>query len=226
MSIIAVDYGKSKCGYAIGNVFVSESGTIKSSELYMKISPFKKIILGMPLSMSGNYSTQTFEVIKFGIKLLKQGKEVLFIDERLTTQMAKTYQKKDDDRFSAEQLLLDYIDNPQRSKKLEITKINYSQEINAEFAIVIEVPYDDKFNISSGIAFSEDPYIAYTLFSKGFFVYRVFKDFSKSLSKIEKKPECIIINNEIRQMLSNLDLELRDTQINQIPVYSFTVTKE
>ncbi|ABS60200.1 Holliday junction resolvase RuvX [Fervidobacterium nodosum] len=226
MSIIAIDYGKSKCGYAIGNVFVSESGTIKTSEIHTKISSFKKIILGIPLSMSGNYSTQTFEVIKFGIKLLKQGKEVLFIDERLTTQMAKTYQKKDDDRFSAEQLLLDYINNPQRVKKLEITKIKQSQEIKAEFAIVIEVPYDDKFNISSGIAFSEDPYTAYTLFSKGFFVYRVFKDFSKSLSEIEKKPECIIINNEIRQILSNLDLELRDTQINQIPVYSFTVTKE
>jgi len=65
MSIIAIDYGKSKCGYAIGTMFVSESGTVKTSDIQKKMEKFREIVLGLPLSMSGNYSTQTFEVIKF-----------------------------------------------------------------------------------------------------------------------------------------------------------------
>ncbi|MGC8820831.1 MAG: RuvX/YqgF family protein [Fervidobacterium sp.] len=205
MSIIAIDYGKSKCGYAVGNVFVKESGTVKTQELFERIKSFQKIILGLPLSMSGNYSTQTFEVIKFGLKLLTNGKDVYLLDERLTTKMAKTYQKKDDDRFSAEQLLLEYIESPNRAKELIKSKVKQPYEIRADFAIFVEVPYDENFSVSSAIAYSKDAYLAYTLFSKGFFVYRVFKDFLSALENLEKEPDYIIMNNECREKMSILE---------------------
>ncbi|HCL99192.1 MAG TPA: RuvX/YqgF family protein [Fervidobacterium sp.] len=204
MSIIAIDYGKSKCGYAIGTMFVSESGTVKTSDIQKKMEKFREIVLGLPLSMSGNYSTQTFEVIKFGLSLLKAGKRVLFIDERMTTKMAKVYDKKDDDRFSAEQLLLDYLQAPDRTIELKTSVASKPQEISCECAAIVNVPCDKDFHISKIIGYSEDPYIAYTMFKEGGFVYRVWNDFVQNLTLLEKLPDCVIIDNSMRNKLSEL----------------------
>lgn len=220
MSIIAIDYGKSKCGYASGSIFVAKSGTIKTSELLKQIQPFTTVILGLPLSMSGNYSSQTFEVVRFALKLKEMKKEVFFIDERLTTKMAKTYEKKDDDRFSAEQLLLEYIQSPQRAIPLKKCAIEDIEErvldgnlvvntlINSDFALLIDVPYHDYFKIKNGIGLSNNPYSAYTIFTKGFFVYRVMKDFveriTSMISELDKMPDHIIISKTSSQTLSEL----------------------
>ncbi|MFN6991455.1 MAG: Holliday junction resolvase RuvX [Fervidobacterium sp.] len=225
MSIIAIDYGKSKCGYATGSIFVAKSGTIKTSELFKQIQPFTIVILGLPLSMSGNYSSQTFEVVRLALKLKEMKKEVLLIDERLTTKMAKTYEKKEDDRFSAEQLLLEYIQSPQRAiplKKCVIEDIekrilNGNSVLNAlidsDFAILIDVPYHNYFKIKNGIGLSNNPYSAYTIFTNGFFVYRVMKDFveriTSMISELNRMPDYIIINKTSRRMLSDL-LDFKD----------------
>ncbi|MFN3691258.1 MAG: Holliday junction resolvase RuvX [Fervidobacterium sp.] len=225
MSVIAIDYGKSKCGYASGSIFVAKSGTIKTSELFKQIQPFSIVILGLPLSMSGNYSSQTFEVVRLALKLKEMKKEVLFIDERLTTKMAKTYEKKDDDRFSAEQLLLEYIQSPQRAIPLKKCAIEIIEEkvldgnsvvntsIDSDFALLIDIPYHDYFKIKNGIGFSNNPYSAYTLFTKGFFVYRVMKDFVEriisTISELDKMPDYIITNRTSRQTLSEL-LDFKD----------------
>lgn len=206
MSIIAIDYGKSKCGYAIGSMFVSESGTVKTADVQRKMEKFQEIVLGLPLSMSGNYSTQTFEVIKFGVSLLKAGKRVLFIDERMTTKMAKVYDKKDDDRFSAEQLLLDYLQAPDRVIDLKISNILQPQKISCDCALVINVPCNKDFHISKLIGYSEDPYIAYTMFKEGGFVYRVWNDFVQNVTSLEKLPDCVIIDNNMRNMLEKLSI--------------------
>lgn len=206
MAIIAIDYGNSKCGYAIGERFVSQSGTIKLPEVLNKIQRYDKIILGLPLSMSGNYSRQTFEVIRFALKILGLGKRVFLIDERLTTKLAKTYSKKDDDRFSAEQLLLEYIENPQVAKEFFLSNVSNERAIHADFAVIINVPFSKSFKLNSGIGYTDDPYIAYTLFSHGIFVYRVLSDFINSINSLEKIPECIIINKENRQILSNFKI--------------------
>lgn len=222
MSTIAIDYGKSKCGYAVGERFVSESGTVKPSEILSKIQKYDKIILGFPLSMSGNYSTQTFEVVRFGLKILNLGKKVFLIDERLTTKLAKTYSKKDDDRFSAEQLLLEYIENPNIAKELIRSRVSNKKVMKVDFALVINVPFCDSFKISSGIGYTEDPYIAYTLFSHGVFVYRILNDFLNAVNLLEKTPECIIINKENRHSQSNFE-DLLNGVIN---VEEFQVIKE
>lgn len=220
MSVIAIDYGKSKCGYATGERFVLESGTVKSSEILNRIQKYDKVILGFPLSMSGNYSTQTFEVVRFGVKILNLGKKVFLIDERLTTKMAKIY-SKDDDRFSAEQLLLEYIENPNIAKELIRSKVSNEKVIQTDFALVINVPFCESFKINSGIGYTEDPYTAYTLFSHGVFVYRIFNDFLNAINSLEKTPEYIIIDKENRQMLSNFSL------LNEIRyIEEFEIIKE
>ncbi|MCX7653284.1 MAG: Holliday junction resolvase RuvX [Fervidobacterium sp.] len=226
MRIIAVDYGKSKCGYAIGELFVSESGTVKKTEILNKISDFDLVVVGLPISMSGNYSTQSFETIRFALRILDKGKEVHFIDERLTTKMAKTYSKKDDDRFSAEQLLLEYIQNPHVAKQLKRSKIVNEEDernsINADFALIINVPFSDFFKVKFGIAYTEDPYIAYTMFVNNIFVYRVFSDFVDSIKSTEKIPECIIINKESKELLS---LGLLDSCRKNTKIAEFNVVK-
>ncbi|AMW32463.1 putative holliday junction resolvase [Fervidobacterium changbaicum] len=207
MSFIVVDYGKSKSGYAVGSVFVSESGTLKTSELLRKIENFDTVVFGLPLSMSGNYSTQTFEVIKFALKVKDRGKRVLFVDERVTTKMAKTFEKKDDDRFSAEQLLLEYIQNPTSAVELRKHEVIEPRQISCDFALFIEVPFVEAFSVRQGIGFSKDLYIAYTLFKNGIFVYRVWRDFCQALESLEKLPESVIMNEEYRLLLSELDIE-------------------
>ncbi|AFG34788.1 Holliday junction resolvase RuvX [Fervidobacterium pennivorans subsp. shakshaketiis] len=207
MALIAIDYGKSKCGYAIGSVFVAESGTIKTADLVKKIERYDTVLFGLPLSMSGNYSTQTFEVIKFALKIKNSGKKVLLLDERVTTKMAKSFEKKDDDRFSAEQLLLEYIQNPDRAIELKEYKVLESKPVFCNFAVFIEVPYDGSFSVREGIGFSKDPYIAYTLYKHGIFVYRVWKDFREAIINLEKAPEYVIMNIENRQVISELDIE-------------------
>lgn len=220
MCIIAVDYGKAKCGYAIGTLFVAESGTVNHKELFEKIKKHDKVILGLPLSMSGNYSSQTFEVLKFGMKLLNMGKEVYLVDERLTTRMAKSYGKTDDDRFSAEQLLLTYIQNPATGTKLskKSAECEPMTQIcnlgNYQTLIAFEVPLDKKLNTvfyvdsqdGTSVGFSRDPYTAYTMFKNGFFVFRVWDDFADWLEKkkIESNRFCIIINIDFGHFLPNI----------------------
>ncbi|MGQ9856139.1 MAG: RuvX/YqgF family protein [Fervidobacterium sp.] len=205
MSILAIDFGKSKCGYAIGTLFVSESGTVKTSEIIEKTKRFEKIVVGLPLSMSGNYSTQTFEAIKFALKLKKMGKSIFFIDERMTTRMAKTFSKTDDDRFSAEQLLLEYLNNPSNSIEFKLSRLELEEEMSYETVLFIEVPFSDRITFENALVYSKDPYIAYTHFETGSFVYRVWKDLNDKIKTLEKKPDLVIINKDCRQLLSNLE---------------------
>ncbi len=201
MSIIAIDYGQSKCGYAIGTIFVSESGTLPPKQVIEKAKKCDKVVVGLPLSMSGNYSTQTFQAIDFALKILYSGKEVYLLDERLTTQMAKTFGKKDDDRFSAEQLLLDYINSNSSAKRLCIRKSNIAYLIENPTILVensristLEVPTNKEFNIENkGVAFALDPYIGYTNYKSGYKVFRNFDDFLNNLSS----GDTLIVNKSV-----------------------------
>ena len=218
MSIIAIDYGKSKCGYAIGSLFVSESGTLKTSEIMKKVNNYEKVVLGLPLSMSGNYSTQTFEVIKFALTLKKMNKEVLLIDERMTTRMAKVFDKKDDDRFSAEQLLFEFIQSPSRVIEFKIKDVLEPKYLSCDFALFIESPYLENYSIQNGIGYTKDAYIAYTLFKRGFFVYRVWNDFEQAITTLEKSPDLVIIDEENRQLISNLILNNVPIEVTRLVV--------
>ncbi len=220
MSIIAIDYGQSKCGYAIGTIFVSESGTLPPKQVIEKAKKCDKVVVGLPLSMSGNYSTQTFQAIDFAMKILYSGKEVYLLDERLTTQMAKTFGKKDDDRFSAEQLLLDYINSNASSIRLCIKKSNTNSLTGNQTILVensristVEVPTTKEFNINNKeIAFATDPYIAYTNHKSGFMVFRNFDDFLNNLDSGDVLIVNKVLFEKYRNFIEKFDIILVDVE--------------
>lgn len=209
IGIIAVDYGRSKCGYAIGTVFVLESGTVRRDKLDELIEPHDEVILGLPLSMSGNYSTQTFEVISYGLKLLKRGKKVKFVDERLTSRLAKIFGKSDDDRFSAEALLLEFIQNKSVARDLverTVCEPCLTMFVTCKKCGIIEVP-PPRRRCCSGIGYTRDPFIAYSQHKSGLFVYRVWEDFVGALLDLKQKGEleCIFTNDAFAGQIDALE---------------------
>ncbi|MBO8160887.1 MAG: Holliday junction resolvase RuvX [Thermosipho sp. (in: Bacteria)] len=166
--IVAIDYGESKSGYAIGERFINKSGTIKTKEIDKIINNIETVILGMPISMSGNYSNQSFKVLKYAEKLLKKGYKVYLFDERLTTKMAASFGIKDDDAFSARQIFLDYVSNPNIAQRFEILK-EFEKKIDAKGTVL----YFEVLPLKSvrGDAFTKNYSIAYVQFKMGNFVF-------------------------------------------------------
>ena len=113
MRILAIDYGKKKCGIAISdknNKIAIPYGIIKSENLFKelkKIIEEKDIVLGLPLSLSGREIELTKEVYEIKRKIESMFKiEVILIDERMTS---KLYKGEDVDDLSAMALLEDYL---------------------------------------------------------------------------------------------------------------------
>lgn len=188
--IIAIDYGESKCGFAIGERFILRSGTVKRKELDELLKDFKTVVLGVPLSMSGNYSTQSFKVLKYAEKLFWKGYEVFLYDERLTTKMASFFGIKDDDAFSARQIFLDYISNPSISQKFQVLK-SVEKEIEAKGKILYVETLPIK-NIN-GDALTKNYSLAYLHNKKGNFVFR-------NSDTIENKYDTVITKIEFKNL--------------------------
>ncbi|MEO0144187.1 MAG: Holliday junction resolvase RuvX [candidate division WOR-3 bacterium] len=116
MRILAIDYGKKKCGIAISdknNKIAIPYGIIKSENLFKELKKIieekdiKKIVLGLPLSLSGREIELTKEVYEIKRKIESMFKiEVILIDERMTS---KLYKGEDVDDLSAMALLEDYL---------------------------------------------------------------------------------------------------------------------
>lgn len=103
--IIGIDYGKKRIGLAISDAFNSfalpigrllqEKTPEKTIEALLKLAETKGsidlFVIGLPLMMSGQESKMSIEVRQFASLLEKiSGKEVAFIDERLTSKQADT----------------------------------------------------------------------------------------------------------------------------------------
>ncbi|SHH29198.1 Holliday junction resolvase RuvX [Thermosipho atlanticus] len=167
--IIAIDYGESKCGYAFGEKFIRKSGTVKRSELNNILKNFKEVVLGFPLSMSGNYSTQSYKVLKYAEKLLRKGFKVFLYDERLTTSMAASFGIKEDDTFSARQIFLDYISNPKVAQEFRLLKELEERKIEVPGKVL----YYESLPIKNlkGDVCTKNYSLAYLHMKKGNFVF-------------------------------------------------------
>lgn len=187
--IIAIDYGNSKCGYAIGSRFISKSGTIKTKEIMKLLSnSIGKVVLGFPLSMSGNYSMQSLKVLEFAKKLSEKRYNVFLIDERLTTKMASSFGIKDDDAFSARQIFMDFIDNPSISQKFEL--VSYLNEnFDYENIFYYEIAPNKK---NKGEAYTKNYSIAYLHLKMGNFTY-------SNKDTIEKKYNVIVTTKDFEE---------------------------
>lgn len=130
--ILAIDFGEKRCGLAVTDplqIIASPLETIDSKNItdylkdYFEKEEVDKIILGMPVDMNGLATLTTQKVIHFKTKLKATfpTKEIIEIDERLTSIMAqrsiihsvKSKKKRRDkgliDRVSAAIILESYL---------------------------------------------------------------------------------------------------------------------
>lgn len=133
--ILALDVGKKRIGIAISdplNMFSRGLPTIqrlpedKAIEEIVNISHDNnviKIIAGLPLNMNGTSGEQAEDVTEFMEKIkAKTDIEILFLDERLTSKLAKqiliaqnvspSRNKGLVDKKAAEIILQNYLDSP------------------------------------------------------------------------------------------------------------------
>jgi len=117
--ILGIDYGSSKIGLALADTEtklavpfkVVETDNLKAviEELAREFEDLEKIVVGLPLGLSGLETAQTKEARKFIMELKKSSNlAVEEIDERLTTVAAK--KAGGDDAVAAMYILQSYLD--------------------------------------------------------------------------------------------------------------------
>ena len=119
--LLAIDYGEKRVGIAVSDEeqhFAFERGIWPAEDFFKKITGFineeqiEKIILGYPLTVSGQHSKKTDEVVQFKEKLqTAAGVPVELIDERFSSQVAAGMagSSKNIDSLAALVILENYI---------------------------------------------------------------------------------------------------------------------
>ncbi|WP_101510275.1 RuvX/YqgF family protein [Thermotoga sp. KOL6] len=174
--IVAVDYGEKKCGVAYGQFLPRESVVVPTGRLkdfIKKLRP-EKIAFGLPLSMSGRYSQQTFKTIQVAIKFSKEY-ETYLCDERLTTKIATKISKRDD-AVSAALIFQLFVENPLSCVKVEDRREKVDITVgNAVYERVLLYEFPDpslRIEAKEIYVVTRDPVLAYFYYEKGYFVER------------------------------------------------------
>lgn len=133
MRILGIDYGDARIGLAVCDdmqVLASPVGTIKSQSMRKNIDAVAQIadregaeliVVGLPLNMDGSEGERANKTRAFGRVLEKvSGKQVVYMDERLTSVQAneimdealvkKSKRKNLVDTIAAQIILQSYID--------------------------------------------------------------------------------------------------------------------
>jgi len=117
MSILAIDWGEKRIGLAL-----SEDGhfafplvvatSVDDVKRILETRKVEKIILGLPIGLSGNETEKTKEVETFYQALLRFGIPIEKVDERYSTKMVPREGRGSDmkDAVSAQLLLQEYLD--------------------------------------------------------------------------------------------------------------------
>ncbi len=130
MSILGLDYGEKRIGLAISDPekrIALRYKTIFSENTEQLLEELKKvcqeekvnrIVIGLPVSLSGQDSLQTKAVREFAKYVrMKLNLDVQLEDERLTTREAERTQAKDKDIESARLILQTYLDKKKGSEE-------------------------------------------------------------------------------------------------------------
>jgi putative holliday junction resolvase len=98
--LLALDLGTKRTGAAISDELrisvrplpiiehTSTNGLLTQVEKIIREFNIKTVILGLPLLASGDHGTKAGETTAFGEELKKMGVEILFADERHSSQVA------------------------------------------------------------------------------------------------------------------------------------------
>jgi putative Holliday junction resolvase len=123
MRVLALDYGSARCGCAVSDPTgvlatplepVLAPGTkrgIARLRALVRELDIERVVVGLPLSLSGGDSAQTIETRAFAAKLERQvSVPVELYDERFTTKIAqRTGGAADEDSRAAAHLLDDWL---------------------------------------------------------------------------------------------------------------------
>lgn len=130
--ILGIDYGGKRIGLAISDesqTFAREFGILSPKDFWQQINQLildnqiNLIVLGWPLSMSGEDTKKTKEVASFKEQAAsKTGLPVEIIDERLSSQMAENISgdKKDLDSLAAQIFLQNYLNKNKNSNNVRV----------------------------------------------------------------------------------------------------------
>lgn len=126
MKILGIDYGTKRVGLAISDetqTLARELSILSPKEFWWGIKDLiesesiSRIVIGLPLNMSGDATHSTEAAQKFSDELQALFPEIPleFMDERLSSVMAESMgRKKDIDSLAAQIILQNYLD---REKK-------------------------------------------------------------------------------------------------------------
>ena len=100
--IIAIDYGKARCGIAAtddAQIVASALTTVETNKLmffledYLKNNKVESMVIGLPTDLKGNLSEIETDILGFidQVKLLFPELEIHRIDERFTSKMASFF---------------------------------------------------------------------------------------------------------------------------------------
>lgn len=124
--ILGIDYGEKRIGLAISDEerkFSFEFEIWSPEEFWERIESLiaekeiSKIVLGLPLNMSGEHTQKTAEVIAFSQQLQEKViTPVELVDERLSSKMATSISgsQKNIDSLAAQIFLENYLNTPNK----------------------------------------------------------------------------------------------------------------
>lgn len=177
--ILAIDYGEVRCGLALGEKLAAKLWTVDRQKVFSEIAKLENIdyfVIGLPLSMSGRYSQQTFKTIKFAEKLhIKFGKEVYMVDERLSSTPFKG--RKGIDQLSAAEIFDRFVSSntncyrispPSKLKDEQLIKL---KDIEGK-VLIVNLSDTRVLKDKSWVVFQKDPYYAYLFHKMGCHVER------------------------------------------------------
>ena len=135
--IMAIDYGKKRCGIAVTDdmqIIASGLETIETSDIFEFLKKYfvenqvDSIVVGLPTDLKGNLSEVETEILKFLERFKSEFPEVEVhrLDERFTSKMAsffisqsgKSKKKREEkglvDKVSATLILQNYLEQKQK----------------------------------------------------------------------------------------------------------------
>jgi putative Holliday junction resolvase len=205
MKIFGIDHGESNWGFSRANEILKISTplcAVKKEKVidFLKTENISKndlLVFGLPFSMSGRYSTQTFNVINDAIKLKDLFNcKVFFVDERLTSKQlfqsfkknttSKKIKKSKDSNSSS--LILSVFLQSNKGIELEEQEI-YNANTNLLFdkkLLVFNIaikPLEKNYTFE---IYCENPWIFWYYFKEGFKSTSLINDLSKEYDLVLK----------------------------------------
>ncbi|TSC53207.1 MAG: putative holliday junction resolvase [Parcubacteria group bacterium LiPW_72] len=130
MPILAIDYGEKRVGLAISDpedrialkyktiLLEDAKQLLEELKKVCQEEEVKRVVIGLPISLSGQDSKQTKAVREFAEYVrIKLNLDVQLEDERLTSVEAERTQAKDIDEESARLILQTYLDRRKKFRR-------------------------------------------------------------------------------------------------------------